>query len=308
MRDDTFLLPVPDGTSIFVYRWLPDGEPRAAVQIAHGMAEHAGRYAPLAAFLTDAGFAVYADDHRGHGRTVTSSSDFGVFAEINGWNKVVEDLRTLHLRIREEHPGLPVIFLGHSMGSFLGRRFAASWGGELAGLALSGTGGPAGALEKAGLAIARWRARAKGRRATSRILQFMSFGAFNKPFAPNRTGFDWLSREDSEVDAYLRDPHCGFPFTCGAWVDFLEGLVALDTPAQLERVPDALPVYLFSGALDPVSQQGAGVEAIAAAYRAAGLSPEVKLYPGARHEILNEINRAEVFADLLAWMERALSG
>jgi len=304
MRADTFSFSAPDGQGLFVYRWLPDGEPRALVQIVHGMAEHAARYAALAEALCDAGYAVYGHDQRGHGRSVTSSSDFGYMAEVNGWNKCVEDCRALSRHLRETHEGLPQVILGHSMGSFLARRYALTWGGELAGLALSGTGGIGGTLEKVGLAIARQRARAKGRRATSRVIQLMSFGSFNLAFRPNRTEFDWLSRDEAQVDAYVRDPHCGFALSCGSWVDFLTERVSQDLPERLAELPAGLPMYLFSGDQDPVSQGGKGVQEVAAAFRAAGVRRvDVKLYPNARHEILNETNREEVFADLLRWMD-----
>lgn len=305
---DTFRYQAPDGLDLHVYRWMPRGEARAVVQIAHGMAEHAGRYAPLAEALAAAGLAVFAHDHRGHGRSVARPEDLGHMADVNGWNRAVEDLRGIHQRIRVELPEPPLFLLGHSMGSFMARRFAVHWGAELAGLALSGTGGPAGALELVGREIALWRARAKGRRATSRLLQFMSFGSFNNAFKPNRTEYDWLSRDEAQVDAYIEDPLCGFAVTTGCWADFLAQLVELDTPEALQRVPESLPVYLLSGDRDPVGKQGAGVRAMAEAYRAAGLgSVTVKLYPEARHEILNETNRREVFADLLAWIEGALT-
>ena len=308
MRADTFSFAAPGGLSLFVYRWLPDGDPRALVQIVHGMAEHAGRYAALAEALTEAGYAVYAHDQRGHGRSVTSSSDFGHMADLNGWNKAVEDCRALSKHLRGEHEGLPQVLLGHSMGSFLARRYAVTWGDELAGLALSGTGGVGGALEKLGLSIARWRAGAKGRRATSRILKRMTFQEYNRAFKPSRTDFDWLSRDEAQVDAYIRDPHCGFDVSLGTWVDLLAERVDQDLPERLEGLPAGLPVYLFSGDQDPLSEKGKGLNDVASLYRAAGVQRvDVRLYSGARHEILNESNRAEVFADLLTWVEDVTS-
>lgn len=305
MRADSFRLTADDGAQIHIYRWLPDGAPRAAIQIAHGLAEHAGRYARLAAALTERGFAVYADDHRGHGQSATQG-EHGFFGERDGWRKCVGDLWTLNRRIATEHPGLPNILLGHSMGSFMAQDFVADHSDAIAGLVLSGSNGPPPAIAGVGRMIARIERLRLGARGKSALLQAMMFGEFNKRFKPARTEFDWLSRDPAEVDAYVADPLCGFEFSNQLAVDLLDGLGPLLKPERLARIRRDLPVYIFSGSDDPV---GANLPALAEAYRNAGLTRvEMKIYPGARHETLNETNRDEVTADLVRWSEGILTG
>lgn len=300
MRADSFRLKASDGVEIFVHRWLPEGEPRGAVQIAHGLAEHGGRYARLAAALTGAGWAVFADDHRGHGRTA-APADLGYFGDRDGWAKCVADLAALNRRIAADLPGKPIVFLGHSMGSFLGQSFIAGHGDAIAACVFSGSNGPPPAIAGAGRLIARIERLRQGPRGRSALLQSMMFGAFNKKFEPARTGFDWLSRDAAEVDAYVADPLCGFEFSNQLAVDLLDALGGLLAPDALARIRKDLPIYIFSGSEDPV---GANLPALAAAYRAAGLARvDMRVYPGARHETLNETNRDDVTRDLLQWLE-----
>jgi alpha-beta hydrolase superfamily lysophospholipase len=301
MRADSFLLKADDGPEIHVYRWLPDGAPHAAVQVAHGLAEHAGRYARLAEALTGAGYAVYANDHRGHGRTATTPDDLGFFAERDGWNKCIGDLWTLNRRIASDLPGVKIVLLGHSMGSFMSQRFIAEHGAALAGCVLSGSNGPPPSIAGVGRAIARIESWRLGPRGKSPLLAQMFFGAFNKKFAPNRTDYDWLSRDNAEVNRYIADPLCGFPFTTRLGIDLLDALGGLTAPETVARIPKDLPVYIFSGARDPV---GDNINGLIDAYRRGGLARlAVKIYPDGRHEMLNETNRAEVTADLLAWLD-----
>ncbi|MBW2356206.1 MAG: lysophospholipase, partial [Deltaproteobacteria bacterium] len=253
MTSDSFTFRTDDGSDIFTYRWLPDPDTsiKAVVQIAHGMAEHAGRYGRFAEVLNAAGYAVYANDHRGHGRTAGDPARTGYFADHDGWFKVAGDLVQLTGIIRENHPGRPVFLLGHSMGSFLVRTVITQDAGEIAGAVLSGTGGDPGLLGKVGLVIARAVAALKGRRHPSRLLNALSFGGFNKAFAPARTEFDWLSRDSAEVDKYVADPFCGAVFSAGFFVDLLTGMAYIHRPEQIARIPKDLPIYLFSGAADP---------------------------------------------------------
>ena len=303
MRADSFRLKADDRVEVHVCRWLPDSAPRAVFQIAHGLAEHAARYGRLAQALTAQGFAVYANDHRGHGQTAPSG-DHGFFAESDGWRKCVGDLWTLNRRIAADHPGLPIILLGHSMGSFMAQDFVADHSDAIAGLVLSGSNGPPPAIAALGRMIARIERLRQGARGKSALLQAMMFGEFNKPFKPARTEFDWLSRDPAEVDAYVADPLCGFEFSNQLAVDLLDALGGLLKPERLARIRKGLPVYIFSGSDDPV---GANLKALADAYRLAGLTKvEMRIYPGARHETLNETNRDEVTADLAAWSETAV--
>ncbi|HSV00227.1 MAG TPA: alpha/beta hydrolase, partial [Roseiarcus sp.] len=280
--------------------WLPEGRSRAAVQIAHGLTEHSGRYARLARALNEAGYAGYANDHRGHGPK-TPPADLGHFADKGGWDKVVGDLWTFNRLIAAEQPGAPIIFLGHSLGSFLGRGFIARHSDALAGVALSGSSGRPPMIATLGRLIAREERLRLGRRGKSDPILQMWFGDFNKPFKPARTAFDWLSRDEGEVDAYVADPFCGFPFTTQLAIDVLDALPHVTSPASLAPIRKDLPIYVFSGERDPV---GANIKGLIADLKAAGFTRlTTRLYPGARHETLNETNRDEVTRDLIAWLD-----
>ncbi len=306
MRADSFRLATEDGAQIHVYRWSPDEAPRAAIQIAHGLAEHAGRYARPAQALTDAGFVVYANDHRGHGLSAATPADLGFFAARDGWDKCVAGLYALNRRIAAEHAGAPILFLGHSMGSFLGQSFVARHSDAIAGCAFSGSNGPPPAIASVGRLIARIERLRLGPRGRSPLLQKMMFGEFNKRFEPARTAFDWLSRDPAEVDAYVADPLCGFEFSNQLAVDLLDALGGLLAPAALARVRKDLPIYIFSGSDDPV---GSNLPALADALRGAGVRQvDMRVYPGARHECLNETNRDEVVGDLLRWAQAVVAG
>src|ERR1700733_12394715 len=210
-----------DGQTLLGRRWLPEGPPRAIVQIAHGLAEHSARYARLAAALNSAGYAAYANDHRGHGPKA-AAADLGHFADEGGWDKVVGGLWTLNRLIAAEQPGTPIIFLGHSLGSFLGRGFIAGHSDALAGVALSGSNGKPPAIATLGRLIAREERLRLGKRGKSNLIFQLWFGEFNKPFKPARTASDWLSRDEKEVDAFVADPLCGFAFTTQLAIDVLD--------------------------------------------------------------------------------------
>ncbi|GAA2745299.1 alpha/beta hydrolase [Terrabacter aerolatus] len=304
MQSSTFTLTTPDGTEVFVNRWLPDDAPKAVVQIAHGLAEHSSRYARFAQRLTDHGYAVYGSDHRGHGKT---SSARGLFAERDGWQTVIDDLHAVTARAREEQPGVPVYLLGHSMGSFLSRGYAAQYGSELAGLVLTGTAGGSGAIGRVGIFLASTQARLRGHAHASGLMNTLSFAQYNKAFKPTRTDFDWLSRDTAEVDKYVNDPDCGFVFSAGGFADLLRGLESVNTDAVAARVPKDLPVHLASGDKDPVGANGKGVRQVADQLRRLGVRDvTMTLWPEARHEILNETNRDEVEVEIVNWLDAHL--
>jgi alpha-beta hydrolase superfamily lysophospholipase len=302
MQTSTLFLDRDDGANIQVYRWAPEQAPRAAIQIAHGLCEHAGRYERLANALTDAGYLVYASDHRGHG-TGAAAADLGFFAEADGWRKCLDDLWTVNRRLAADAPGAKIFFLGHSMGSFMGQQFIAEHGEALAGAIFSGSNGAPAATLPLGQLLARFERWRLGRRGHSAMLVQLIFGEYNKPFRPARTDFDWLSRDPAEVDKYIADPLCGFPFTTQLAIDLLDALGPIAQGATIARVPKALPLYLFSGARDPV---GANLQGLIDAYRRAGRQTTVKIYPDARHETLNETNRDEVTADLVVWLNNVV--
>lgn len=303
MNADTFTLDRPDGATIHAYRWLPEGDPTAIVQIAHGMAEHAGRYERFADALTEAGYAVYAEDHRGHGRTGEAAT-LGHLADHDGWDKVVEDLAAVTGHALGEHPGLPVVLFGHSMGSFLTRTYLARHGSDLSAAVICGTAGDPGVMGTLGRLVARTEAKLRGARHTSTMMNKLTFGAYNSAFKPNRTDFDWLSRDNAEVDKYIDDPLCGFVCTSTFYVDLLGGLAVANRDDTAAAVPSDLPLLVISGEQDPVGGDNAtGVAAVADQLRNAGVTDvTLKVYPAARHELLNETNRDEVTSDVLSWV------
>ena len=307
MKSDTFTFKASDGTQIFTYKWMPDSASaiKGAIQIAHGMAEHAARYERFADALTKVGYALYANDHRGHGKTAGSLDRVGYFADEKGWEKVVVDMHTLTGIIKKECPKKPFFLFGHSMGSFLSRNYAMRYANELTGLVLSGTGGDPGAIGKIGLFIATIEAKIKGKKAKSNILTKLSFGAFNNAFKPNRTDYDWLSRDNAEVNKYISDPWCGAVCTAGFFCDLLGGIGYINIKENIAKIPKSLPIYIFSGAKDPVGANTKGVSQVCNALKDAGIGDvTLKFYEDARHETLNEINRDEVFNDVIAWLNK----
>lgn len=305
MKKAHFIHKASDGVQVYVRNWLPEGKPRALMLLAHGMAEHGARYERFAEKLTAAGFAVWAPDHRGHGKT-GEMGELGYFADNEGFLRVIDDLHEVAVQASSTHPGLPLFLLGHSMGSFLSQGYIALHGGELSGCVLSGTSGPMpAALLGGGKTVAALGCLFKGRHAKAPLADKLSFGSYNDAFKPNRTRFDWLSRDDAEVDKYVADPLCGFLCSYGFFKDLLEGFSFIHDPATMRRIPQALPVLLVAGAADPVGAASGSVDRLAAMYRELGIKDvEEKLYKDARHEILNELNRDEVMADIIAWLEK----
>jgi len=287
-----------DGSRVHYRRWLPDGDVQGTVQIVHGASEHSGRYRRLAAALTARGLAVYAMDLRGHGRTAESTG-IGRFGGL-GVDAILDDVEALHLVMDEQQPGVRRVLLGHSMGSIIALAAAERNGADLAGLALSGPIGVAPHLADTVTALEE--AVAAG--AADHALD--ALGAFNEPFEPARTRYDWLSRDPAEVDAYIADPLSGdeMPLT----VAYARGVFALAvgaaTPGAVGRLPAGLPVLLLSGRLDPVGGSDAvQVTALARLFTERGLPVQQHVYPDARHEVFNETNRDEVTDDLLAWLD-----
>ena len=296
-----------DGVTLYGACWenVPEETPenggprlKGAVLIVHGMSEHSGRYDHFASFLADKGLSVYAFDLRGHGKTGEAARAPGIFAESNGWYKVVEDIELWTGHIRSEHPDYPLFLFGHSMGSFLSRSYASLHGERLAGLVLSGTGGDPGLAATLGLLIARIAVSINGPEAESFLMDQLLFGAYARTVKNRRTRFDWLSRDDKTVDDYMADPLCGRVFTAGFYLDLIRGVRDLHKPANVRKTPLTLPIYLFSGSRDPVGGFSRGVTQVYKTYRKAGVQNlTLKFYSGARHEMLNETNRDEVYRD-----------
>ena len=290
-------------------RWLPEGRPRAVVQLVHGISEHMGRYDGFARFLTEHGFVVVGHDHLGHGRTAADPSEYGWFGEKGGWKYVVKDVRALRERTGAEFPGLPYVLMGHSMGSFVVRGYLMFWPGTVDGAILSGTGQEPPLTVAAGRVLSALLSRVKGTKAHSSLLDSLSVGRYNKQFKPLRTNADWISRDEAVVDAYRADPLCRFLPTVGMYHDMMVGLQLLARPENLRRMDPDTPVLFFSGDRDPVGANGAGVKKVAGWFKDAGVKDlTVTLYPGGRHEMLNETNRDEVYAHVLEWLEGCLPG
>lgn len=286
---DHFRFAADDGAELAAWRLAPEGRPKAVIQIAHGMAEHMARYERLGQALADAGNAVYASDHRGHGASadIHGLGDFGP----RGFPGVVLDMAALSHQARDEHPDTPFVLIGHSMGSFAAQLYLLDHGDDLAALVLSGTA----AGDKLVEAIA---AAGGGGRLES----------FNAAFEPARTPFDWLSRDPAEVDAYVADPLCGFELTQASVQSVFQATGGATLDPRLAKAPRDLPVLVISGERDPVTGPGqAFSNALVERYRAAGLDVEHGVYPGGRHELFNETNRDEVTADLIAWLDDRLT-
>lgn len=302
-----FYYPSSDGIhQCYAREWLPEGPPRAVVQLIHGVAEYVGRYDSFASWLAGHGFLVAGEDHLGHGRTVEDEK-YGCFGPKNGWNLVTRDIRRLRELEGERYPEVPYFLLGHSMGSFLARTYLINYPGTVTGAILSGTGQEGAATVAMGKLLCNVLCRTKGPEYHSNLVHSMALGAYNKQFAPNRTSADWISRDEQVVDKYLLDPLCTFQPTVGMYRDMMGGLQYIADPKNLRKMYKTTPIYFFSGDHDPVGQSGKGVQKVAGFFRSAGCTDvTVKLYPNGRHEMLNELNKQEVYQDILSWLEAKL--
>ena len=292
-----FVYPSADGIhQIHAYLWMPEGEVRGVVQIVHGICEYILRYDHFARFLNDHGFAVTGNDHLGHGHTALGPEEYGYFSD---WNHIVTDVHTLREQMGEQFTGLPYFILGHSMGSFVTRTYLINYPGTLTGCILSGTGQES----RINVALGKFMSGLGDPRNVNKILFNISIGGYNRAFRPNRTTDDWTCRDEAVVDARLTDPLCNFMTTAGMNHAMMSGLQYVRDKANLAKMDKDMPVYFFAGDADPVGAMGKGVRKVAGWFREAGVKDvTVKLYPGGRHEMLNEINKDEVYADTLAWI------
>ncbi len=293
------MITAPDGHEIQLYVW-PNPQANAWIHINHGMAEHAQRYDDFAQQLVNAGFAVVAHNHRGHGTSPTTV--IGSYGEDNSWAKVLSDLETV--RDHACSTELPYYIFAHSMGSFIAQSYLSSCTREIDGLILSGSNLQAPFLPKAGQWVAKIEKMRLGEKNSSKLLQFLSFGTFNQSFKPNRTEYDWLSSVNDQVDLYINDPLCGFACSTGLWNEFLGALTKLFSKDGLKNIQKNLPIFILGGDKDPVGLMGKGLPKLAQAYEKNGQDlVTLKLYPNARHEILNEVNALEVSADIISWLK-----
>lgn len=292
-----------DGSEIYLRKWLPEGDPRGIIQIAHGMTEHAGVYTDFIAALLEAGYGVYAHDHKGHGKTVKREEDYGHFEPNVGWNEAVSDVIFVSETIRKEQT-CSLFLLGHSMGSFLSRRAVQLKGGLYDGFLISGTGGNPGFLGVIGHKVATIEMKLRGAKTKSPMLNFLSFGNFNSHFKPNRTKFDWLSSDNNQVDKYIADPLCGFICTTSFYRELFSGVLEVNQLEEFKKTPKNLPIHIFSGDRDPVGDMGKGVKEVYENYKKCGVKDvTLRLYENGRHEMFHEVNRDEVFQDLISWLD-----
>ena len=295
------------GRQIHGVRWLPEGQPRAVLQITHGMVEYIERYQDFAQWLNERGFLVTGHDHLGHGNSIRTKADYGYFADEDANGTVLADVHRLTQLTKESYPGLPYFLLGHSMGSFYARQYLCQYGEELDGAIIMGTGCQPRMLVRAGKLLTTLVAAVKGWHHRSKLVTNVAFGGYNKRFEPIRTPKDWLTRDEAIVDAYIADERSSFIFTLNAYHAMFTGIDRLYDKNLLACIPKDLPVFFVAGEEDPVGDFGKGVRRAAQICRDAGVQKvDLKLYPNDRHEILNELDRQKVYEDLLRWMKELM--
>ena len=306
MTDFTLPSTVP-GRTLHAFRCIPEGEVRAIVQLSHGMVEFIDRYKPLAEDLAGRGILVTGHDHLGHGGSIRTKDDYGYFAQPDGNRAVLDDLHAMTTLTKQLYPGVPYFLLGHSMGSFYARQYLCEYGAELDGAILMGTGYQPKALVTLARTVCRMLAVFFGWQHRSRLVRDLSFLGYNKGLE-GRTPHDWLNRDPAEVDKYRADERCMFTFTLNAYYSMFTGILRLYDPDFLNRMPKDLPLLFLAGDADPVGEQSKGVQRAIDSLKAVGVQNITqKFYPGARHELLVEINRQEVFDDIGNWLDQQLA-
>jgi alpha-beta hydrolase superfamily lysophospholipase len=315
MKSSTFKYKDKDDIEIFVYKWEPENPPKAAVQIVHGLAEHAKRYIPVAEALCGDGYICYASDARGHGMTAgdltekTLKGNAGVLGP-NGWRSVVNDLHELTDIIRKENPNLPIFLIGHSWGAMLTEDYIQEWGNELKGAVLSGINGKVRAITiKAGKILLKSEIKKLEPTEPSQKMFDMNFKSNNHDWDPEEgsTGYEWLSRDKAEVQKYIDDPWCGFVPPASLWLEFLLGFEKIFDSKQEQKIPKDLPIFVISGSLCVIGNKTKWVMDMINRFKKYGIKDVThKFYPDARHEIFNETNRDEVFADVINWLNSHL--
>lgn len=282
---------------------VPDAEPRAIVQIIHGIAEYIDRYDEFMSFLADNGIIAVGTDHLGHGKSIESEEQTGFFAYDNGWDYAVRDEEVLRLAMHENYPELPIIVFGHSMGSFMARTLLIRYPDAFNAAIISGTGNQGAALVNGGLFMGNLVTGLKGAHHYSKFLNNLAFGSYNKIYDNPKTEYDWLSRDEANVQKYIDDPLCGFIPSCSLFRDMMTGVKFITNKKNLTAMNKDIPVYFMSGDMDPVGECGKGVQKAYNNFLEAGMKDvSIKLYPGGRHEMLNEINKDEVYTDILTWL------
>ena len=297
----------PTGADLNLYVKRADGPARAVVQINHGLAEHAARYARFADFLAGRGYHVYAHDHRGHGSTKAPDAPLGRFGNVDGAAKVIADAGAVHDLIAAEHPGIPVILFGHSMGGLIALNFMLGHSARVRAAAIWNANFSAGLLGRAAQAVLAWETFRLGSDVPSRMLPKLTFQAWGKAVPDHRTPFDWLSRDTAEVDKYIADPLCGWDASVSMWRDVFGFIFRGADNANFAGVGKTLPILLVGGEKDPATDGGKAIGNLAGRMRAMGFSNLVsKVYGQTRHESLNEVNRDVIMEDFSVWADSIL--
>lgn len=296
-----------DLCDIFLYSYIPEGsEIKGVIQIAHGMAEHHERYENFIGFLNSNGFAVYINDHLGHGKSIKNISQLGYFGKEDGYIHLVDDMKIITDIIHNNHPDVPVILFGHSMGSMLARFYCEKYGKNINASIYCGTAG-SNPVAPLGINIVKTIAKIKGEYHRSDFINKLAFGTYNKKCKPQRTAFDWLTTDEKIVDKYIADPYCGFLFTANGYKDLMKLIVIINRADWYTSVPCSLPVYLIAGSDDPVGAYGKGIkEVYNELVDSRHTDVSIKLYENMRHEILNERNKQDVYNDVLAWIKTVI--
>ena len=293
-------------TQLHGMRWEPEGRSvRAVLQICHGVAEHIARYDAFARYLNELGIAVVGHDHLGHGRSLPEGGTPVYFGEGNTWHTVVDDIYVLHQRIRLWYPDVPLCIMGHSMGSFLLRTYLYTYPDAVDKAVISGTGWEDPTKVRLGKLVCKLEQARVGETSTSKLVTKLMFGSYNKPFGAVTSPNAWICSDEAVVAAYDADPLCGFDATVGLARDLLTGVEMNEQPENLDKMNKQLPLLFVSGSKDPVGGMAKGVLRCIDAFKRSGMKDiTIKLYPEGRHEMLNERNKAEVYQDILDWLER----
>ncbi len=309
MKKSTFqFLSADKKTKIHGVKWEPDqGEIQGILQISHGMIEYVERYEEFAAYLTKKGFLVVGNDHLGHGDSVVSQECWGYFAPEKGSDLVVKDLQKLRIHIQRDYPGVPYFMLGHSMGSFLLRKYLSRYGSGLSGAIIMGTGNQPNIAVIFGKAVCKFAALFRGWKYRSKLVDQLAFSGNNKRFQEENTSNSWLTRDKKIVEEYNAQPRCTFQFTLNGYYNLFDTIHFINRHRNIDQIPKELPVFLVSGEDDPVGNYGVGVRQVYGIYKRAGiLDIRYKLYPLDRHEILNELDKEVVYRDIYRWMQHHL--
>lgn len=307
VKKEEFTFDSRDGlTKLHAVRWVPEGKVVCILQIVHGMAEYIERYEALAQYLGEKGILVTGDDHLGHGKSAEKKGNYGYFCEQDPATVVVRDVHRLKKMTQEEYPGVPYVILGHSMGSFITRNYLFRYGTGIQGAIICGTGSQPPALIKLSLLIANIQGLFLGQKHVAKFIDKLAFGSYNKRISNPRTPFDWLCTDEKVVDAYMKDTFCGFTFTVNGFKTLFTLIDRLNQEENINAMPKELPVHFIAGDMDPVGNYGQGVRKAYDDFAKAGMSRiSIKLYPGDRHELLNEKDKQQVYEDIYPWiMER----